>query len=215
MLRQIICQEIICYYFFLEPTGSTTPNPTSTYITSHVDATMGGLDSNKLQDAVQEYFIKGLAWSTHKTYHAGQSRYLQFCQLLGVAPVPTSERLLLIFIAHLAKKGIAHTSIKLYLAAIRHLHVAIGMHHNYSQQVSPYLELVIKGIKRDQLQGKSSQQRLPITADIMANIYTVLARTPNDSQCIMMWAACCIAFFCFLCCSEFTIPTQQEFDQVL
>ena len=66
-------------FFFLEPTGSTTPNPISTYITSHVDATVGGLDSNKLQDAVQEYFIKDLAWSTHKTYHAGQSRYLQFC----------------------------------------------------------------------------------------------------------------------------------------
>ena len=76
MLQQIICQEIICYYFFLEPTGSTTPNPTSTYITSHVDATVGGLDGNKFQDAVQEYFIKGLAWSTHKTYVSRRTELL-------------------------------------------------------------------------------------------------------------------------------------------
>ena len=195
-----------------EPTGSTTSNPTPTPITNHFDTTVGGLDSNKLQNAVQEYFIKGLALSTHKTYHAGQSRYLQFCQQLRVAPVPTSERTLLMFIAHLAKEGIAYTSIKVYLAAIRHLHVAIGMYHSYSQQLSPYLELVIKGIKREQLQRKSPRQRLPITADIMANIYTALAHTPNDPHCIMMWAACCIAFFGFLRCSEFNVPTQQKFD---
>ena len=46
----------------------------------------------------------------------------------------------------------------------------------------------------------------------MANIYTVLACNPNDSHCIMIWAACCIASFGFLRCSEFTVPTQQEFD---
>ena len=28
----------------------------------------------------------------------------------------------------------------------------------------------------------------------------------------MMWAACCTALFGFLCCSEFMVPTQQEFD---
>ena len=40
------------------------------------------------------------------------------------------------FIAHLAKEGIAHTSIKVYLAAIRYLHVSVGMHQTYNQQLS-------------------------------------------------------------------------------
>ena len=76
---------------------------------------MGGLDFSKLQIVVQQYFINGLAPSTKKSYHAGQSRYHQFCQQLRVTPIPTSERVLLMFIAQIAKEGIAHTTIKVYL----------------------------------------------------------------------------------------------------
>ena len=173
---------------------------------------MEGLDLSKLQIAVQQYFINGLAPSTRKSYHAGQSRYHKLCQELRITPIPTSERVLLMFIAYLAKEGIAHTTIKVYLAAIRHLHISVGMHQTYNQQLSPYLELVMKGIKKEQLHRKPQRQRLPITSSIMASIYTVLARTPNDFHSIMMWAACCTAFFGFLRCSEFTIPSLQEFD---
>ena len=28
----------------------------------------------------------------------------------------------------------------------------------------------------------------------------------------MLWVACCLAYFRFLCCSKFTIQTQQSFD---
>ena len=58
------------------------------------------------------------------------------------------------FMSHLAKEGIAHATIKVYLAAIRYLHVSVGMHQTYNQQLSPYLELVMKGIKKEQLHGK-------------------------------------------------------------
>ena len=115
---------------------------------SHADTTRRGLDSNQLHIEIQCYFIKGLAWSTNKTYHAGQNHYLQFCQKLGVTSVLTSERTLLMFIAHFFKDIIGHTSIKTYFAAIRHLHVSVGMYYSYTQQLSPYLELVIRGIKK-------------------------------------------------------------------
>ena len=90
------------------------------------------------------------------------------------------------FIAHLAKEEVAHTTIKVYLAAIRYLHVSVGMHQTYNQQLSPYLELVMKGIKKEQLHGKPQCQHLPITSRIIASIYTVLAHTPNDYHSIMM-----------------------------
>ena len=75
------------------------------------------------------------------------------------------------FTAYFVKEGIAHTSMKMYVAVIRHLHVSVGMHHSYTQQLSPYLELVIGGIKKYQLQAKSPQQCLSITTDIMTSIY--------------------------------------------
>ena len=75
------------------------------------------------------------------------------------------------FIAHLAKEGIAHTTIKVYLAAICYLHVSVGMHQTYSQQLSPYLELVMKGIKKEQLHGTphlnaSASPLLPASSSI-------------------------------------------------
>ena len=73
---------------------------------------MGGPDFSKLQIAVQQYFVNGLAPSTRKSHYVGQSRYHHFCQQLNVTPIPTSEKVLLMFIAHLAKEGIAHTTIK-------------------------------------------------------------------------------------------------------
>ena len=170
------------------------------------------MDFSELQITVQQYFVNGLAPLTRKSYQAGQSRYHHFCQQLNVRPIPTSERVLLMFMSHLAKEGIDHTTIKVYLAAIHYLHISVGMHQTYNQQLSPYLELVIKGIKKEQLHGKPQRQRLPITFSIMASMYTVLAHSPNDYHSIMIWAACCTAFFGVLRCSEFTVPSLQGFD---
>ena len=158
-------------FFCLNPQAHLPTNPSSTTITSHADTTMGGLDFSKLQIAVQQCFINGLAPSTMKSYYAGQSRYHQFCQQLRVTAIPTSGRVLLLFIAHLAKEGIAHTTIKVYLAAIRHLHVSVGMHQTYNLQLSPYLELVMKGIKKEQLHGKPQRQHLPIASWLTSTQY--------------------------------------------
>ena len=46
----------------------------------------------------------------------------------------------------------------------------------------------------------------------MSRIHQVLLHSPSDYHNIMMWVACCTAFFSFLRCSEFTIPSPSEFE---
>ena len=46
----------------------------------------------------------------------------------------------------------------------------------------------------------------------MTSIYTVLAHTPNEYHSIIMWAACCTAFFGFLRYSELAVPSLQDFN---
>ena len=63
-----------------------------------------------------------------------------------------------------------------------------------------------------QLHNKPLKQRLPITAAIMTRIHSTVAQNPNDYHNIMIWAACSLAFFGFLRCGEFTIPSDSDFD---
>ena len=149
---------------------------------------------NSLYRAVQHYYINCLAPSTHRSYKAGQSRYLIFCHKIQRSTIPTSESTKLLFVTYLAREGLSYTTIKVYQAAICNLHTIARMHNMYQAQLTPYLEQVLQGIKKHQL---PTRHRHPITVDIMANIWTVLSHSPKDHHYNMMWAACWLAFLDF------------------
>jgi len=102
-----------------------------------------------------------------------------------------------------------HTTIKVWLSAVRHMHVIAGLHDLFSEQLTPCLQLVLCGIKKSQA-STPSRVRLPITLELMQNIRQVLFSQPHSYTNIMLWATCCLAFFGFLCVSEFTIPTDYD-----
>lgn len=140
---------------------------------------------------------------------------MRFCKQANRTGIPTSESTLLLFAAHLALSGLAHTSIKVYLSAIGNLHTAHSRHEAYQKALTPRLEQVLRGIKREQCSTRTARVRLPITVEIMHQIYAVLARTPEEYQNVMLWAACCTAFFGFLRVGEMTIQNQNAYDSTV
>ena len=98
------------------------------------------------------------------------------------------------FVGHLAQQGLAYQTIKVYLSAVRNLHVSAGLHNEFVEQLTPRLEMVLKGIKKDK-EAANPRTRLPITVEIMEKLRGKFNKKPTDHNNIMMWAACSLAFF--------------------
>lgn len=61
----------------------------------------------------------------------------------------------------------------------------------------------MRGIKKDKSLNTNPRVHLPITLAIMADIRKTLSDSPHNCDNIMLWAACCLAFFSLLRCIEF------------
>ena len=131
---------------------------------------------------------------------------------VSLTPVPTTEHTMPLFAAHLALQGITHSTIKAYFSSIGNLHLSCSQHNAYHHALTPRLEQIFRGIKREQASRYPQPVCLPITVEILHKMHSILSKPPIEYQDIMLWAACCTAFFGFLRVGEITVPSKITYD---
>ena len=148
---------------------------------------------------VWQLFSAGLADSTRKTYN----------NHFGLTPYPTSENTLSYFVAFLFKEGLAPSSVKSYLSAVRHTQIALGLGDPHLSTM-PRLEYFTKGLRR--LSSGQSRSRLPITPAILRCLRASWEKAESYFDGVMLWAAACMCFFGFLRSGEIVVPSDLAFN---
>ncbi len=156
--------------------------------------------------------MMGLADSTHKLYACGVRRFTGICAAAGRTPVPADEDTLCHFAATLAVEGLRHKTIKSYMAGVRHLHISEGHGDPFSGGLHR-LHYVLRGVKRAEgMSGVTKRERRPITPDLLRKIKSVWDPRAHEADIVMLWAACCLAYFGFMRIGELTVPTEDGYD---
>lgn len=153
-----------------------------------------------------------LAQSTRRSYNSAQRRYLSFCHADNVSPLPACQQSLCRYVTHLANEGLAHASIKCYLAAIRHLQIEKGWDDPGIANMAK-LELVLRGIKMVQASKRKPTARQPITVDLLQKMRGAWINRSAGRDEKMLWAAASLCFAGFLRSGEITVPSDRAFDE--
>lgn len=159
---------------------------------------------------VQQLFAAGLAPATRRTYQSGEKRYLGFCSSMGESPYPASEQPLSAFVAFLYQQGLSAATMKSYLAAVRHAQIALGL-GDLVMAGMPQLQHVLRGARQN-VAGRKSLTRLPITPEILQRLRGTWERHPSRANASMLWAAATLCFFAFLRMGEAVSPSDAGFD---
>ena len=152
---------------------------------------------------VEKLYHCSLKDNTKKTYSSAQRQYLSFCESKGLKPLPTNEEVLLLFIAFLHEKKLKGQSIKVYLSAVRQLHINFGFSFI---DFSPKIKLVLKG---SMVLSGPVNRKSPITYELLSQIIETLKFREDR---IMLTAAMSLAFFGCLRAGEICVSDNTRFN---
>lgn len=123
-----------------------------------------------------------------------------------------SEETICYFVAHLGDKGLSHSTIQSYMAAVRDLQIEYGFPSPLFAKM-PRLERIIKGLRRIRgQQGKAPRQKRPITPAILRQMRAYWVGIGSDYKYTMLWATAVTCFFGFMRAGELVVPSAKDFD---
>ena len=101
------------------------------------------------------------SWSQHTGIPKSPTRFIKFCAEANLTPLPASEEILCLFVAHLHVQHLKYRTIKSYLSAVRFLHIVEGRGNPFEGPLNR-LEYVLKGVNREEAAaGCQKWTRLP------------------------------------------------------
>ena len=99
---------------------------------------------SSLDNSVQQFYAAGLAPSTKATYKAGQLKFIKFCVEYNIKNVlPVNQDILCYYVAFLGREGLAHSTIKGYLSALRNLQITYGFPSPFDSPM-PKLDQILR-----------------------------------------------------------------------
>ena len=125
-------------------------------------------------------------------------------------PFPLTERILCYFASYLASKDLSAQTVKVYLAALRDLHISLGFPDLRDQSSLPLLKRVQSGIQRVQACSNRSKKsvRLPITPSLLSQLHTFWESTGHPDR-PALWAVAALCFAGFFRSGEL-LQTQDS-----
>ena len=131
-------------------------------------------------------------------------------------PFPVSEIVLCYFVSFLGGQGLSPSTIKTYLAAVRHMQVCLGFPEPREVSSLPLLKLVQAGVARARtLGGVKSRVRLPITVSILDKLCECWPVSLHMEDKKMLTAAALTCFYGFFRSGEVTVATKKSFNPAL
>ena len=141
-----------------------------------------------LEKSVQVYCEVGAAQSTKRLYSSAYKQFDSFCSELQIHnPFPVTESPLCYFAAHLAQRGSAPSSIKLYRHMFKSWLVIQSQELTPRWPTSSWFFSGIARKMRDDVNVASPKPRLPITASVLQQMAAVLACHPPSHDNAMVW----------------------------
>ena len=136
---------------------------------------------------VQHTLQQARASSTSRVYRSVQNKYLRFCDMYKIQPLPITDSVMLRYLAYLDLLGINVRTMRVYLAGIRALQIENGMSEPLIY--TPLVQLMVKSFEKS---NDAPLRVLPMTYDIMLQVASKLKNGWDDT---MVWACMTIAFY--------------------